>query len=477
MTGKSRRRFVTEVSIASIAAIGVASTTGAATRSRGREGRDRRRTRGRLDKLGQVLPPEDDPGHVTYTFGHVDEAGTWGAVSSFPGESLAASSLYNLENLENPELVHELDAPNELTRSNDVKFDPHREGIYVRALEANDEGSFFDPEPDPDGKFGIEVVDFGWEEGTPEEPEVIAYLETPNMGVHKLTEHPDEPILYVIDKVANEPGIISVDFSEPDDPEIVEQFGPPGYCHDVEVEAGREALHAAYIIGETVGYVTFDLSDDPYDPRQLGLFDYEEQPDYTELGEPGFELAHQIHPEPERELAIMGDEKFGGIPGGKHVFDTGWGEGSLGDPVPIGFTHSPDARDQDEEPGAWTGHFHDVVYDRGEVLLIDGGYTQGAWVANITDPTDPTPTERYATDDGIDAVPYAWGAHYNEERDFAFVTDSDTGAYTFDVSAKPARGRDGGGPGHYYDIDEILGGNEASSRARSSDGGRFVPPR
>lgn len=442
---------------ASIASVGVAafaSGTAAADPPRS----DRKRTRGRLEKLGQALPPGANPNHVTYSFGHVSRDGRWGAASSWPDESLVASTLYDLSDLENPERVHEVDAPNELTRANDVKFDPLREGIYVRGLEANDEGSFFDPNPDPDGEFGIEVVDFGWEHGSPEAPEVIAALETPNMGVHKLTEHPEEPILYLIDKVVDEPGIISVDFSDPENPEIRAQFGPPGYCHDVEVEPGREALHAVYAIGEGSGYVTFDLSDDPYEPDRLGFFDYADQPGYTEIGEPGFEIAHQVHPEPERELSIVGDEQFSGIPGGKHVFDTGWDEGSLEDPRPIGFTHSPDARDQNEFPGAWTTHFHDVLYDRGEVLLVDGGYSQGAWVANVTDPTDPTPTERYATTDGVaDVAPYAWAAFHDDERDFAFVTDSNTGVYTFDVSGKAARGEDGGGPGHYYDVAAVIG--------------------
>ncbi|WP_306059849.1 LVIVD repeat-containing protein [Natronococcus wangiae] len=455
MTGSRRRAFMKRAGSTSV---GVAAFLGGTVTADRSPGHGRRRTRGRLDKLGQALPPGGNPNHVTYSFGHVSEDGAWGAASSWPAESQVASTLYDLSDLENPERVHELDAPNEETRSNDVKFDPLREGIYIRGLEANDEGSFFDPEPDPDGKFGIEVVDFGWENGSPEEPAVIAYLETPTMGVHKLTEHPEKPILYLIDKVADEPGIISVDFSKPDDPTIRQQFGPRGYCHDVEVEPGRNALHAVFAIGEAVGYATFDLSDDPYDPRQLGFFDYEEQPGYTELGEPGFEIAHQVHPEPERELSIVGDEMFSGVPGGKHIFDTGWDEGSLEDPQPIGFTHSPDARNQDEEPGAWTTHFHDVVYDRGEVLLVDGGYTQGAWVANITDPTDPTPTERYATDDGVEGVtPYTWGAFHNEARDFAFVTDSGSGVYTFDVSGKAARGEDGGGPDHYYDIGAVLG--------------------
>ncbi|WP_254767415.1 hypothetical protein [Salinilacihabitans rarus] len=63
-----------------------------------------------------------------------------------------------------------------------------------------------------------------------------------------------------------------------------------------------------------------------------------------------------------------------------------------------------------------------------------------------------------ATTDGVEGVaPFTWAAFHDDERDFAFVTDSDTGVYTFDVSGKTARGEDGGGPGHYYDVEAVIG--------------------
>ncbi|ELY55404.1 LVIVD repeat-containing protein [Natronococcus amylolyticus DSM 10524] len=453
MVDTPRRTFVRRLGAAGIATTGLAQGAAAEDSETNRNGG---RTRGRLDKLGQALPPGGNPDHVTYTFGHVSPDGTWGAISSFPEDGNVMSSLYDLSELENPELVHEIGPPNDLTRSNDIKFDPNREGIYIRSLEADDEGPLDDPVADTEGLEGIEVVDFGCEVGTPTEPEVVATLETPYTGVHKLTDHPEETVLYLVDKQPDEPGILAVDFSDHTDPTVEAHFGPDGYCHDMEVDTVRDALHAAYIFGDNVGYATFDISD-PLNPTQLGFFDYDDQPDYETVGEPGFELAHQIHPEPNRDLAIMGDEVFDTIPGGKHVFDIGWGEGSLEDPKPIAFMGSPDAREQEEGQGVWTTHFHDVIYDRGEVLLVDGGYTQGMWVANITDPCDPTPTERYATDDGIDNVdPYCWSAYYNEARGFAFAADSATGAYTFDVSALPARGEDGGGPDGHFDLDAIL---------------------
>jgi hypothetical protein len=414
------------------------------------------RVRGRIDPLGHDLPH----GAPMYTFGHTSADGQWGVIGSWPRSgSDVASTLFDLSDLENPEAVHELEMANALTRTNDVKFDRVRDGLYYRSQEADGD----------DGQEGIEVVDFGWEEGTPEEPAVLAQLSTPRYGVHKLTEHHTEPILYLVDLANNEYGVIVVDVSEPHDPKIVNQVGPAGGLHDVEYDPVREVLHGAYISGPSEGYVVYDASD-PVDLEVLGHFEYADQPDYEEIGTPGFESCHQAHYDPERDFAIVGDEIGFGMPGGKHVFDIGWDEGSLEDPQPIGFTHSPDAREMDgSEQFWWTTHFHDVVHDGDEVLLVDGGYRNGTWVANITDPTDPTPTERYGTTEAADRAqdhsgetpmpatpPFAWGAWHNEERDFVFVSDSITGAYTFDLSARPARGEDGRGPGDFYDLEAAL---------------------
>ncbi|AGB39438.1 LVIVD repeat-containing protein [Natronococcus occultus] len=469
----TRRTLLRRAAVAGAATATIGSGPVAAEPSSEIDG-DERRARGRIDPIGHVLP-EDAP---AYTFGHVSPDGEWGVMGSFPrSDSDVASTLIDLSELENPSVAHELPTANELTRTNDVKFDPLREGIYVRSQEAEDEGELTDPEPDPQGEEGFEVVDFGWEEGTPEDPAVIASVETPNTGVHKITEHPEEPVLYVIDKQFEEPGIIAVDFSDPADPALHSAFGIDGYCHDVKVDPEREVIHAAYIFGPFVGYAVFDVSDPlepPTDP--IGVIDYDDYSDYTAVGEPGWEFCHQAHPDPDRDLVIVGDEvpppPLGHeLPGGKHVIDVGWDEGSLEDPRPIGFTNSPDARPMtDSQPFWWTTHFHDVIHDGDEVLLVDGGYRNGAWVANVTDPRAPEPLERYATTaerdrtpaHGADEVafpftpPFAWGAAYNEERDFVFVSDTMTGAYTFSIDAEPARGDDRGGPAGHFDPFEVL---------------------
>ena len=428
---------------------------------------------GRIDPLGHTLGDR----HAYYTFADVSPDGTVGVVGAHAHEDhQVASTLVDLTDLDSPTVVHHLDAANDVTRCNDVKVDPSRDGLYYRAQEPNDLDR-----NEPRGGRGIEVVDFGWGDATPEEPEVIAQVGTLPAGVHKLTTHPDEEVLYLVDISTEETGIVTVDVSEPDDPEIIDEVGPPGGCHDVEYDPVREVIHAAYIRGESEGYSIYDASD-PYQPEQIGEFLYDNQPDYDTLGEPGFEACHQADYDPERDLAIVGDELQIGMPGGKHIFDIGWDEGSLTEPKPIGFTHSPDAREMTgDESFWWTTHFHDVVPMDGETVLVDGGYRQGVWVCNITDPREPVPTERYATVEGADELqeartgehvdpPFAWGAVYNEEREFVLASDSVTGVYTMRLSSETARGERGRGPESHYDIDAVL--NRADADENESGTGK-----
>ena len=397
-------------------------------------------------------------GTAFYTFGHVSDDGEWGVVGSFPErDTLVASTLVDLTAVEEPSAVHQLDSAGASTRTNDVKFDAHRDGLYYRSQE---------PQSRDHGERGIEVVDFGYREGTPEQPVVLAQLEVSEVGIHKLTTHPEEELLYLVNmNLQSETGVFVVDVSSPAAPEVIDRVGPAGGCHDVEYDPVREVLHGAYIAGGSEGYLIYDASN-PYNLEILGHFRYDDHPGYTEVGEPGFEGCHQAHWDPERDLAIIGDEVSQGVPGGKHIFDIGWDEGSLEDPQPVGFTHSPDARTMDgaDEMFWWTTHFHDVVYDGGVPLLVDGGYRQGAWVCNIEDPRNPVPTERFATTNRSVENPepelFAWGAVYNAKREFVFVTDSYNGAFTFDVTAKPARGIDHRGPAGHYSEDVLRPGSE-----------------
>lgn len=389
---------------------------------------------GRLDLLGHAFL--DNPPGI-YSNGVLRDDGRYGLLGGYYGEG--GSFLVDLADLENPTQAHRLRSDT-TNRQNDVEFDP-RDGLYYRTQEPNIEG----------GELGFEVVDYGYDEGTVEEPTIIADVDTPRTGVHNFDAHPGEPFLYVVDKDDSAPGVLTYDVSDPTDPELVDESGPGGNGHEVNVELDRKLLHTAYISGDFVGYVVFDLSD-PASPTELGRVDYAERPDYEEIGTPGFEGLHSARFDPERKLAVLSDETATGIPGGKHIFDIGWGEGSPENPIPIGFTHSPNAKEQSEDEAFfWTTHFHDVVPCGETTLLVDGGYHEGVWVADITDPTNPIPSQQFQTREDeqraeqlgsgpvaefIDHLhaPFAWSAEYNADRDFVFASDSITGAYVFEIS-------------------------------------------
>ncbi|AGB14864.1 hypothetical protein Halru_0218 [Halovivax ruber XH-70] len=406
---------------------------------------------GRIDPLGHAIG--DRPSF--YTAAALSPDAEWGLLGSFPTETSAvASTLVDLTEPRSPTIAHELDATAARTRTNAVGFDAHRAGLYYRSLEGE--------------RQGIEVVDCGWRDGTPTDPRVVTAFETPNVGVHRFVSHPGEPVLYLVDHhPAADGGVLVVDVGTPESPELVGRAGISGGTHDLTYDPGRETLYAAYAMGPDEGVVVYDASD-PYAPVEYGRFAYASQPAYTALGEPGFETCHQVDYDPNRDLLVVGDECQTGVPGGKHVFDVGWDQGSLEAPEPIGFTHAPDAREMGEdEQYWWTTHFHDVVTIGDETLLTDGGYRQGAWVCNLTEPREPTPTERFATVAGADSLdpdpnrvgldspPFAWEATHAADRGFVFVSDSLTGAYTFEVSAADARGQHGRGPDGHYDVDAI----------------------
>jgi hypothetical protein len=404
--------------LGSVTGVGVVGTASTAARTDGKP------KEGRLKKLGHSLL-SDPPGG--YAEGAIRSDGMYALLGSYLGDG--GSFLVDISNPTDPTEIHRiLSSAN--TRNADVAFDS-RDGLYYRTREPNNER----------GEGGIEVVDYGWGEGSPEEPVILSQMEAD--PTHNVVAHPQEPILYATNDEEADGGLEVWGMSDPADPAEVGDFGPKADLHDVVVDPEREYAHCAFIGGGLDGYVLLDVSD-PMRPKEIGRFDYAGQPDYTEVGTAGFESCHYANYDPERNIVVVGDEIGLGVPGGKHVFDIGWGDGSPSDPKHVGFTHSPNAEVMDRpiEFLDWTTHNHDVVPKGGTTLLVDGGYREGAWVADISDPTNPTPTDRYATLDQVDEAngmlipenpPVAWGADYNSKRDLTLVVDQVTGVYTFKV--------------------------------------------
>ena len=406
-----------------------------------------------LEKKGQ-----SQLGNPPGAFAEVEirEDGRYGLAGSY---FTGGSFLVDLSDPANPERVHRVETGSDTTLNADVKFDP-RDGIYYRSQE-DEEGE----------DSGFKVIDYGFGDATPESPAVVANVD--NGGVHNLFPHPDNetletPILYAVNVDENNAGLDVFDVSDPANPrgiQVAEQgggAGPRGAIHDFVVDPERQLGHAAYIFppddGDGIGgYAIFDTSD-PADPTVIGSFDYTSRPNYTEVGTVGYRRCHFADYDPRRELAIVGDEIGIDIPGGKHVFDIGWGEGSPQNPKHLSFTHSPDAQSQDtpDELFDWTTHNHDVVPRGEDTLLVDGSYHEGVVLYDITDPTEIVTLDEYETDDGttspesvtgpsgfpIGDPPMCWGANYNAKLDLVAAVDMQTGFYTFDVTPEGPCGVD-----------------------------------
>jgi len=381
--------------------------------------------------MGHSLLSDPEGG---YAEEDVRSDGQYGLMGSFTGPG--GSFLVDISNPRDPTEVHEVPTPSFDTRHADVKFD-RRDGLYYRSLEGDE--------------LGVEVIDYGWGDGTAEDPEILTRVDAGS--THNVRPHPAGNVLYTTE----EDGIGVWDTSDPTDVTGGEVVGPEGDLHDMIVDPDEDLLHCAFIGGGFDGYVIMDISD-PMQPVEVGRFDYAGRPDYgdVDIGDEAFENCHYADYDPERGLAYVGDEIGFGKPGGKHVFDIGWGDGSIEDPQPIGYTTSPNAEIMDEASEAfdWTGHNFDVITKGSTTMLVSGDYHEGAVVYDVSDPTDPTPTDQYRTDDEADIVeengtgplfpvgeaPMAWGVDYADERDFAVVSDMVTGVYVFKFTPSVGKG-------------------------------------
>jgi hypothetical protein len=404
---------------------------------------DQGSARGTIEMIGYGGYDKPEEGGI-FTQGSVRDDGEYAVCGGYFGTQ--GSTLFDLSDLENPEIVHRLESPTD-HRQNGIKFLEATDGIYIRSLEPNVGDSDLITQ-------GFQVVDYGWGDATAENPEVIAEIELPG-GVHKLDTHPEEPIVYTTGAPSPHQTYI-VDVSDPENPEEVGRIGPDAGNHAPWVDADRGFLYSALIGGPQAGFAIHDISDDPADPELVTYVDTSEYPDY-ETG--NFETAghvgsHFVSPDPERDLLIVGDEIGGDHPGAKKIWDIGWGDGTPENPEPLGFTYSPNAEIQDgNEPFFWTTHMHAVVPESatsdGSTILVDGGYHEGVWAADITDPENPQPAHQYLTredyesanEDGpvigfLDSVhaPNVWSVEYNAERDFLFASDMITGGYTLNVT-------------------------------------------
>jgi len=385
---------------------------------------------------------------VGFAEGTVRADGRYAAVGTwFAG---TGSYLVDLNDPSAPEPVHHLPAGDGVT-SLDVTFGPF-DGLYCRTTH-------------PAGGTGVEIVDYGFAEGAPASPTVIGTLDAGT--THNLHVRPDEATVYTVNygDDPNENGVDVWTVADPRSPYERGSIGPPGTVHDVVYDPERQFLHCAYMGEQNGGYVILDVSDPP-GATEVGRFDYAEHDGYADnaVGEEGFENCHYALPDPRRDLVVVGDERSYGVPGGKHVFDIGWGDGSPANPIPVGFTVSPnaewmnsdgDGRDDETERFDWTGHQFDIVPLPDATLLVSGDWHEGTVLYDITDPTNPQPIDTHRTDAtrverpserlaAFGDPPMAYSSDYCRSRGFALTSDLLTGLYTYRIEgvAEPERSGD-----------------------------------
>ncbi|WP_433633051.1 LVIVD repeat-containing protein [Halomicrococcus sp. NG-SE-24] len=416
---------------------GEGSTTSTTTTTTAKQSIDPSRVS--LKKLDQLYPSAQPPPSSPKPSGGYSEVdvrddgryavlGTkWGVDGSYLFDITDPSTLKQVHYLPNED-----DAP-----TIDVKFD-HRNGLYYRAIERTWPGNF-------------EVVDYGYSAGKPTEPTVIGTVSDGKS--HNVEPHPRKSVLYTMNYQLETNGFDVYDVTDPSSPRKLGEYGPQGAGHDINVDPEREVLCCAYQSGKFIGLVLYDVSD-PRNPKEISRFDYRKRNPYNQakVGEQAFGSAHHGHFDPRRDLLVIGDERTSGVPGGKHVFDVGWKNGSLADPIPVGFTVSPNARrmgDEFAERFDWTGHHFNVVPWGDATFVVAADWHDGVVAYDITDPTNPHPVDRYPTDDGTQAnapndkvsllgePPMAWKAAYDDSRDRKLIVGSDTftGIYTFELTA------------------------------------------
>jgi hypothetical protein len=388
----------------------------------------------RLEQLSQSQLSSSVGG---FAEGSIRPDGRYAAIGTrFSG---IGSYLVDLRDPSAPAVVHQFPADDGVTCL-DVKFGPKR-GLYCRSNH-------------PAGDSGVQIVDYGFAEGTPESPQIIGELNSG--GTHNLFVHPTAPVVYTVN-YSDDPdtgGIDVWDVSKLRSPRQRGTAGPPGLTHDVVYDPKRKLLHCAYMGEMADDYVILDASD-PFATSEVGRFDYAERTSYadSEVGEEAFGNCHYALPDPRRDLVVVGDERSYGTPGGKHVFDIGWRDGSPENPIPVGFTHSPNAKrmssggegDTDQtERFDWTGHNFDIVPLSDATLLVSGDWHEGTVLYDITDPTNPQPIDTHETDATPVAnpseqlqvfgdPPMAYSSDYNAKRGITLTSDLFTGIYTYRI--------------------------------------------
>ena len=304
----------------------------------------------------------------------------------------------------------------------DVGMYQLEDGRWIAALGADDVGDHEDcltnplsPYYDPAAKFGgsgpeamafFDVTDLR----KPEALSAVGTQETAIGGSHTIEMQSTAPIAYIV--TALDPRLEIVDFSTPEQPEIVGTLETPGNPHAFRVSDDGTRGYSAGSFMQTLSI--HDLSD-PYNPVPIGV-----------SASPRNLYTHEALPSHGKDFVLVMDE------GG---YDPGYGSGYCpgtgfwlydltveNAPVPLSYTVA-DISGQTNEDGTGTGtpaacavHYGNINHS--DDTLTVAYYGAGVRVFDLSDPTNPAEVGHMMFDDSD-----VWTAKSYKDGDHVFVSD------------------------------------------------------
>lgn len=295
------------------------------------------------------------------------------------------------------------------------------DGRWIAVLGADDVGNHenclsspFSPYYDEDAKFGdgqevmafFDVTDLR----KPEALSAVATEQTAIGGSHTIEMQATAPIAYIV--TALDPRLEIVDFSNPEEPEIVGTLETPGNPHAFRVSDDGTRGYSAGSFMQTLS--VHDLSD-PYNPIPIGT-----------SAAPRNLYTHEALPAHDKSFVLVMDEG---------AFDPGYASGYcpgtgfwLYDltveqtPVPLSYTVA-DISGQTHEDGTGTGTVTACAVHYGNINHSDDAltvayYGAGVRVFDLSDPTDPEEIGHIMFENSD-----AWTAKSYKDGRYVFVSD------------------------------------------------------
>lgn len=295
------------------------------------------------------------------------------------------------------------------------------DGRWIAAIGADDVGDHEDclsnplsPYHKPQAVFGgsgQEVMAF-FDVTDPRNPEALSAVttqETVTGGSHTIEMQGTHPIAYIV--TALDPRLEIVDFTDPEQPEIVGTLETPGNPHAFRVSDDGTRGYSAGSFMQTLSI--HDLSD-PYNPIPIGV-----------SAAPRNLYTHESLPSHAKDFVLVMDE--GGFDPG---YDSGYCPGTgfwlydltvENNPVPLSYTVA-DIDGQTGTDGTGSGatacavHYGNISHD--DQTLTVAYYGAGVRIFDLSDPVDPNE---------VGAMMFAdsdvWTAKSYKDGDYVFVSD------------------------------------------------------